>query len=179
MISTSCRPAPCVGPTAKSLSPIATKACFKPRKQTNFPNLAKITRFHFTKLTIEDTQNGKLRSHESPLFFSNGLSKGAILGAFSIGLAMFMLGFDEKALALGPEGPLLEEFWDNMRRYGLYILTVSTGVIYTVFRPIIGLLKSPLSAILIIIIFGGTLFLVMQVLNAMFGISEFAYDYGY
>ncbi|KAH0712225.1 hypothetical protein KY289_008184 [Solanum tuberosum] len=35
------------------------------------------------------------------------------------------MGFDDKnqALALGPEGPLMEEFWENMRRYGLYALT--------------------------------------------------------
>ncbi|KAJ0973453.1 hypothetical protein J5N97_021412 [Dioscorea zingiberensis] len=30
-------------------------------------------------------------------------------------------------MAQGPKGPVVEEFWDNMRRYGLYVLTVSTG----------------------------------------------------
>ncbi|KAE8652901.1 hypothetical protein Csa_022671, partial [Cucumis sativus] len=29
----------------------------------------------------------------------------------------------EGALALGPEGPLVEEFWDNVRRYAIYALT--------------------------------------------------------
>ncbi|KAK2990206.1 hypothetical protein RJ640_014658 [Escallonia rubra] len=37
---------------------------------------------------------------------------------------LFLMGVDDhKALAFGPEGPLMEDFWDNMRRYGLYALT--------------------------------------------------------
>lgn len=103
-----------------------------------------------------------------------------VFSAASLGIALFLVGIEvPKALAFGPEGPLVEEFWDNMRRYGLYILTVSTGVIYTIFEPILELLKNPISAILIIIIFGGSIYLVSQVLSAMFGISEFAYEYGY
>ncbi|MCL7040517.1 hypothetical protein MKW94_015663 [Papaver nudicaule] len=86
---------------------------------------------------------------------------------------------DQKALALGPEGPLMEEFWDNMRRYSLYIVTVSTGVIYTIFQPILELLKNPVTAILIITILGGSFFIISQVLSAMVGVSEFVYDYGY
>ncbi|XP_043693766.1 uncharacterized protein LOC122644216 [Telopea speciosissima] len=109
-----------------------------------------------------------------------GLQRFVILGAASLGLAVLLAGIDDgKALALGPEGPLMEEFWDNMRRYGLYIVTVSTGVIYTIFQPILELLKNPISAILIITILGGGIFIVSQVLSAMFGVSEFAYDYGY
>lgn len=56
-----------------------------------------------------------------------------------MGFVLFLMGNDEqsRALALGPEGPLMEEFWDNMRRYGLYVLTVSTGVLYAVFEPIV------------------------------------------
>ncbi|KAK2988370.1 hypothetical protein RJ640_007305 [Escallonia rubra] len=42
---------------------------------------------------------------------------------------LFLMGFDDhKALAFGPEGPLMEDFWDNMRRYGLYALTSCAGV---------------------------------------------------
>ncbi|KAK1274084.1 hypothetical protein QJS04_geneDACA018276 [Acorus gramineus] len=104
-----------------------------------------------------------------------------ILGAASLGLAVLLLGGidGQKALALGPEGPLMEEFWDNMRRYGLYVLTVSTGAIYTLLEPIVELLKNPITAILLITIFGGSFYIVSQVLNAMVGISEFNYDYGY
>ncbi|MCL7027012.1 hypothetical protein MKW94_014849 [Papaver nudicaule] len=110
----------------------------------------------------------------------NGLSRFAIVGAVTLGLAILVVGIDDqKALALGPEGPLMEEFWDNMRRYSLYIVTVSTGVIYTIFQPILELLKNPVTAILIITILGGSFFIISQVLSAMVGVSEFVYDYGY
>lgn len=93
---------------------------------------------------------------------------------------MFLMGVgDEKALALGPEGPLMEEFWDNMRRYAIYALTVSTGVLYTVFQPIYELLKNPISAILVLTIIGGSIFIVSQVLSAMVGVSDFSYEYSY
>ncbi|KAI3986453.1 hypothetical protein MKX01_037735 [Papaver californicum] len=110
----------------------------------------------------------------------NGLSRVVILGAVTLGVAILVVGMDDqKALALGPEGPLMEEFWDNMRRYSLYIVTVSTGVIYTIFQPILELLKNPVTAILIITILGGSFFIISQVLSAMVGVSEFVYDYGY
>ncbi|KAE9609528.1 hypothetical protein Lalb_Chr07g0176961 [Lupinus albus] len=98
-------------------------------------------------------------------------------GAVCLGMMVFMT--EEKALALGPEGPLVEEFWDNVRRYGLYALTVSTGAIYTILQPIWELLKNPISAILVILIFGGAFFIVSQVISAMVGVTDFSYDYGY
>jgi hypothetical protein len=103
-----------------------------------------------------------------------------ILGAVSLGLVLFFMGMDDqKALALGPEGPLLEEFWENVRRYALYALTVSTGAIYTILLPIFELLKNPISAILVITMLGGGIYIVSQVVSAMVGISDFTYDYGY
>lgn len=103
------------------------------------------------------------------------------MGGVSVGLMMaLVLGMDaEKAMAFGPEGPLMEEFWDNVRRYGLYALTVSTGALSAVFEPILELLKNPISAILILIILGGGFFIVSQVVSAMIGVTEFPYDYGY
>lgn len=104
-----------------------------------------------------------------------------VLGAVSVGVGLFLMGFDDnnQALALGPEGPLMEEFWDNMRRYGLYALTVSTGVLWAVFQPIYELLKNPISAILILTIMGGSFYIVSQVVSAMVGITDFSYDYNY
>ncbi|KAI5670835.1 hypothetical protein M9H77_11199 [Catharanthus roseus] len=113
---------------------------------------------------------------------SLGRSKFVILGAITVGIAVLLMGFDDdqKALAFfGPEGPLVEEFWDNMRRYAIYALTVSTGVLYAVFQPILELLRNPISAILVLIIFGGSIYIVSQVLSAMVGVSEFSYDYSY
>ncbi|XP_027330814.1 uncharacterized protein LOC113846575 [Abrus precatorius] len=124
--------------------------------------------------------NLNLKRHPS-MKPQNGHSKIVIMGAVSVGILVALLsGMDEqKAWALGPEGPLVEEFWDNVRRYGLYALTVSTGALYTIFRPIVDLLKNPISAILILALFGGSFYLVSQVLSAMFGVSDFTYDFGY
>ncbi|XP_062088117.1 uncharacterized protein LOC133794748 [Humulus lupulus] len=107
-------------------------------------------------------------------------SRSLIVGAVSVGVLLFLMGLDDqKALALGPEGPLAEEFWDNVRRYALYALTVSTGALYTIFLPIFELLKNPISAILILAILGGGFYLVSQVVSAMVGITDFSYDYSY
>uniref|UniRef100_A0A7C8YFQ3 Uncharacterized protein ycf33 n=1 Tax=Opuntia streptacantha TaxID=393608 RepID=A0A7C8YFQ3_OPUST len=100
-----------------------------------------------------------------------------IAGAASVGVMVLLMM--DKAWALGPEGPLVEEFWENVRRYALYALTVSTGVIYTVVQPIFELLKNPISAVLVLIIIGGSIFIVSQILSAMVGVSEFSYDYAY
>ena len=103
-----------------------------------------------------------------------------IVGAVSIGFTLLLMGADvQKAVALGPEGPLMEEFWDNVRRYALYALTVSTGAIYTIFQPIVELLKNPISAILVLVIIGGSIYIVSQILSAMVGVSDFTYSYGY
>ncbi|XVF75188.1 hypothetical protein PTKIN_Ptkin13bG0167400 [Pterospermum kingtungense] len=111
---------------------------------------------------------------------SSGYSRFVVVGAVSIGFALLLMGADiEKAAALGPEGPLMEEFWDNVRRYAIYALTVSTGAIYTIFQPIVELLKNPISAILILVIIGGSIYIVSQVLSAMVGVSDFTYTYGY
>lgn len=113
-------------------------------------------------------------------FSTDGNSRCLIFGAVSVGLVLFLMGIDDqKALAFGPEGPLVEEFWDNVRRYALYALTVSTGAIYTIFLPIYELLKNPITAVLILTILGGGIFIVSQVLSAMVGVSDFSYDYGY
>ncbi|KAM6601884.1 hypothetical protein CsatA_021493 [Cannabis sativa] len=107
-------------------------------------------------------------------------SRSLIVGAVSVGVLLFLMGLDDqKALALGPEGPLAEEFWDNVRRYALYALTVSTGALYTIFLPIFELLKNPISAILILAILGGGFYLVSQVVSAMVGVTDFSYDYSY
>ncbi|KAM5588917.1 hypothetical protein ABKV19_007066 [Rosa sericea] len=108
-------------------------------------------------------------------------SRFLIMGAVSVGVAMLLMGIDDqqKAIALGPEGPLMEEFWDNVRRYALYALTVSTGALYTVFLPIYELLKNPISAVLVLVILGGGFFILTQVVSAMIGATDFDYQYQY
>lgn len=126
----------------------------------------------FTEMTPQSSRNQEI---------VNGYTRNLVLGTVSVGLVVLLMGMDEqsRALALGPEGPLMEEFWDNMRRYGLYALTVSSGVLYAVFQPIVELLKNPVSAILVLVILGGGVFIVSQVVSAMVGVSDFSYDYSY
>ncbi|KAK7387678.1 hypothetical protein VNO78_22468 [Psophocarpus tetragonolobus] len=108
------------------------------------------------------------------------LVKPVMMGAMCVGImGLAVVLSEEKALALGPEGPLVEEFWENVRRYGLYALTVSTGALYTIFRPIAELLKNPISAIIILALFGASIYILSQVLSAMVGVSDFSYNYGY
>ncbi|CAM8977950.1 unnamed protein product [Rhodiola kirilowii] len=136
---------------------------------------------HTDKETLPMLKIDNLMEQKSHLgSASDDKSKYVLLGAVSVGVLIFLMGIDEqKALALGPEGPLMEEFWDNVRRYGLYILTVSSGALYTIFQPIFELLKNPISAILVLTILGGGLFIVSQVVNAMIGASDFNYEYYY
>ncbi|XP_022979034.1 uncharacterized protein LOC111478796 [Cucurbita maxima] len=109
-----------------------------------------------------------------------GNSRFLIIGAVSVGVALFLMGCNgERALALGPEGPLVEEFWDNVRRYAIYAVTVSTGALYTILLPILELLKNPITAVLVLAILGGAIFVISQVLSAMVGVNEFSYDYAY
>lgn len=123
---------------------------------------------------IQDSKEAKGSNRKSE-YFARSL---VIAGAASVGVMMLLM-MDKEAWALGPEGPLVEEFWENVRRYALYALTVSTGVIYTVAQPIFELLKNPISAVLVLIIIGGSIFIVSQILSAMVGVSDFSYDYAY
>ncbi|KZV35580.1 hypothetical protein F511_32746 [Dorcoceras hygrometricum] len=172
-------------PTVNSPRIIPTKAKVNPI--TSLPSLVNQRterKSNHDDRTLINLASLKIKIHpinELSAVSSKGHSRIVFIGALSLGLAVMLMGFDDhqKALALGPEGPLVEEFWDNMRRYGLYALTVSTGAIYALLQPIAELLKNPISAILILAIIGGGVFIVSQVVSAMVGLSDFSYDYNY
>ncbi|KAF9596950.1 hypothetical protein IFM89_022092 [Coptis chinensis] len=170
---------------AKTLFSYSSKASSTPKGTT----YTKPSAGHLTKQSV---RNKPLILNSTPatktltkdvvqLVSDDGYSRFVVLGAVSFGFAMLLAVMDDKnrALAFGPEGPLMEDFWDNMRRYGLYALTVSTGALYTIFQPIVELLKNPISAILIVVILAGSFYIVTQVVSAMVGVSDFAYEYGY
>ncbi|KAK6917861.1 hypothetical protein RJ641_018612 [Dillenia turbinata] len=169
------------------LTPIITSSDLKHPSYMSIPSKTSIKPSLKPKyLTILSLINKPLLSKQQNLTSeiefaddsSDGFSRLVIIGAISAGFVLFMMGMDDqKALALGPEGPLMEEFWDNMRRYALYVLTVSTGVAYTLLQPILELLKNPISAILILTIIGGSIYIVSQVVYLMVGVNEFSYDY--
>ncbi|KAL9237018.1 hypothetical protein vseg_011610 [Gypsophila vaccaria] len=149
---------------------IITRTSSSPRRPTilNPPRLLAKTQHR-----IHATEDGRTAS--------SGMGRRLVIGgAASFGFMLIMMELGHgKAWALGPEGPLMEEFWENVRRYALYALTVSTGVLYSVFQPIYELLKNPISAVLVIVIIGGTFFIGSQILSAMVGLSDFDYQYAY
>lgn len=84
---------------------------------------------------------------------------------------------DEHALALGPGGPLMEEFWDNVRRYGFYFFTVVSGGLYSLAKPLLDLLKDPSTQILVLIAVTGTFYLMYLTVSTMLGLNDFVYQY--
>ncbi|KAJ7967825.1 Peroxiredoxin Q, chloroplastic [Quillaja saponaria] len=152
-----------------------------PSKFSVIPKQNSVSSNHIDNdLVVESTPRCQLKASKKLTVSPNGYSRFVVLGAVSVGFVLLIMGIDDqKALALGPEGPLMEEFWDNVRRYALYALTVSTGAIYTILQPIVELLKNPISAILVLAILGGSFYIVSQVLSVMLGVTDFAYDYGY
>ncbi|RAL37890.1 hypothetical protein DM860_000584 [Cuscuta australis] len=139
---------------------------------TNFPALKNSS----ASSSFKKTHTENPRNLENPQKFSekpDQKSRALMWGAAAVGAAVLLVGLgeEEKALALGPGGPLMEDFWENMRRYGVFALTVSTGALYAVFRPIFELLRSPVSAILVVLIVAGGFYIMSQVLSAMLGIS--------
>ncbi|KAJ4900070.1 Uncharacterized protein Rs2_14021 [Raphanus sativus] len=164
-----------LAPAAKAVSPSSSISTRTPCRRVQCQASTRRRRStveRSTRTNLEKTQ---------PLGLEKKQLRQALVTGVSVGLMMaLVMGIDgEKAMALGPEGPLMEEFWDNVRRYGLYALTVSTGALSAVFEPIFELLKNPISAVLIVIILGGSFYIVSQVVSAMVGVNEFAYDYGY
>ncbi|XP_042068385.1 uncharacterized protein LOC121811587 [Salvia splendens] len=154
----------------------ATNPPIKPRLNLTIPssNYAK----HSTRSRADLIAKEETVSSVGGVALSEENSRIVVLAALSVGVAVFVMGFsDERALALWPEGPLMEDFWDNMRRYALYALTVSTGALWVLLEPIVELLKNPISALLLIFIFGGSFFILSQVVTAMIGLSDFSYDY--
>ncbi|KAL9452023.1 hypothetical protein AB3S75_007923 [Citrus x aurantiifolia] len=172
---------PSANPSTFTTMPIKTK--------TNPYNLIRLKRpllrecashAHSDKSTGEGEALERSPKSSQMKAFTEGNSRVLVVGAMSVGFVLLLMGMDDhKAMAFGPQGPLVEEFWENVRRYALYALTVSTGALYTILQPIFELLKNPISAILLLVILGGTIFIISQVLSAMVGVTEFSYDYGY
>ena len=62
-----------------------------------------------------------------------------------------------------------EEFWGNLARYGRYFITVLLGTAYTALKPIGGLLRRPVSALVVLSLLVGLYFFVSATLNGMLG----------
>lgn len=86
---------------------------------------------------------------------------------------------DLTALALGPEGPLLEEFWDNVSRYVAYFFTVASGGAYSILKPVADLLRSPVTAVFTVVFIAGVTYLTYLTVSAMLGLEGMTYQYDY
>lgn len=86
---------------------------------------------------------------------------------------------DMTALALGPQGPLVEEFWDNVTRYVAYFFTVVSGGAYSILKPLADLLRSPVTALFTVIFIAGVGYLTYLTVSAMLGLEGMTYQYDY
>lgn len=86
---------------------------------------------------------------------------------------------NKKVLALGPQGPLVEEFWQNCSKIrSLWIYSEYWCPLHYYFAYI-WVAEEPISAILLLMILGATIFIISQVLSAVVGVTEFNYSFGF
>lgn len=65
-----------------------------------------------------------------------------------------------------------EEFWSNVGRYISYFFSVLLGTAYVAIKPILGLLKRPTTAVLVILGAGVLYFVVSSTVAAMLGLND-------
>lgn len=66
----------------------------------------------------------------------------------------------------------MEEFWDNLLRYPRYFISFTLGVLYTYIKPLIPLLKRPVTAIPLIGLAVSFLAFIGLTLQAMLGLGS-------
>ena len=66
---------------------------------------------------------------------------------------------------------MFEGFWENVFRYQRYFVSILLGLLLNTFAPIIPLLKRPLTSIVIVGMFVGSLVFLTLTLRAMLGLS--------
>jgi len=80
-------------------------------------------------------------------------------------------------------GPLFdlaedEDFLANVVRYGRYFVTVMLGTGYVMVKPLLNAFKRPVSAVLAIVAIVGLTLGIKVTLEAMLGVTEYAYQLG-
>lgn len=70
-----------------------------------------------------------------------------------------------------------QEFWGNVVRYGRYFVTVMLGTGYVMLRPLQGLFKNPVTAVLGSAGLVGFAILLKFTLDAMLGMSDSVFEY--
>lgn len=65
-----------------------------------------------------------------------------------------------------------DEFWSNLARYGRYFVTVLLGTAYTAIKPLGGLLRRPVTAVIVVVVLVGLYFFVSATLGGMLGTNQ-------
>ncbi len=65
----------------------------------------------------------------------------------------------------------MQEFWENLGRYGRYFITVTLGIFIALFQRLEPLLKNPKSAIALVLLILGIFTFMALTLRAMLGLS--------
>lgn len=159
--------------------PRANQAKLTTQAPANLPTLPSnpltlLSNVSSTNSTSESEQSVSLSLNGALLNFVSEHARELAIGSAVFALVCLP---DEHALALGPGGPLMEEFWDNVRRYGFYFFTVVSGGLYSLAKPLVELMKDPSTQILVIIAVIGTFYLMYLTVSTMLGLNDFVYEY--
>lgn len=65
----------------------------------------------------------------------------------------------------------MEEFWENILRYPRYLISFTLGVLYAYIKPLIPLLKRPITAVPLVGFAVAFLAFIVLTLRAMLGFS--------
>ena len=65
-----------------------------------------------------------------------------------------------------------EDLLSNLAKYARFAISLSTGTIYVILKPFAGLLKKPVTAVLLVVGLVGFVFFLNFTINAMLGITD-------
>uniref|UniRef100_A0A061S0P0 Uncharacterized protein ycf33 n=1 Tax=Tetraselmis sp. GSL018 TaxID=582737 RepID=A0A061S0P0_9CHLO len=65
-----------------------------------------------------------------------------------------------------------EDFWVNLSKYFRFFISLMTGTAYVMLRPFAGMLKRPVTAVLLVVFVAGLLYFLNFTVNAMLGLSD-------
>jgi len=65
-----------------------------------------------------------------------------------------------------------EDLLSNLAKYARFAISLSTGTVYVILKPFAGLLKKPVTAVLLVVGVVGFIFFLNFTINAMLGITD-------
>lgn len=133
----------------------------------------------------DDLDRRSLRLVEQVMAAKAFSKEGSALLLLLAAAALFASPHQAAAVDLSEKAPLFhpfaadlnqlaenEDFWSNVGRYGSYFFSVLLGTAYTAIKPIGGLLRRPVSAVLTISAIIGLYIFVSTTVTAMLGVNS-------